>query len=73
MNRRLARLWSPKPQRLPRRRSPRPQVERLEDRLTPATTISVGPTTADLIAATDTADHTPGRPHPNGGCADGNA
>jgi len=35
-------------------------VETLEDRLTPTTTINVGSTTADLIAAIDQADHTQG-------------
>ena len=35
-------------------------LESLEDRLTPSTRIPVVPTTADLIAAIRTADHTPG-------------
>ena len=38
----------------------RPRVDSLEDRLTPSTTINVGPTTADLIAAINTADQTAG-------------
>jgi hypothetical protein len=38
----------------------RPCLESLEDRLTPSTTIDVGPTTRDLIAAIDRADHTKG-------------
>jgi hypothetical protein len=35
-------------------------LETLEDRLMPTTTLSVGPTTADLIAKIDQADHTQG-------------
>jgi hypothetical protein len=38
----------------------RPVLERLQDRITPTTTINVGPTTADLISAIDAADETTG-------------
>src|SRR5262249_54447728 len=38
----------------------RPCLEGLEERLTPTTTIPVGPSTPELIAAINTADRTPG-------------
>ncbi len=43
-----------------RRTRPRPWLECLEDRLAPATTLSVGPTAQDLINAIKTADNTAG-------------
>src|SRR4051794_14594224 len=50
---------SVRPARAPRRRSCRPQLECLEDRVTPAmpsTVISVGPTVTNLISAIQAAD-----------------
>src|SRR5262245_55276421 len=38
----------------------RPRLEGLEDRLTPSTTLNVGPTVQDLIAKINTADRTSG-------------
>ncbi len=54
---RLQRRWFPA--RGPRRRPVAPCLERLEDRVTP-TTITVGPTAANLVTAIDTADHLAG-------------
>src|SRR4051812_16838302 len=58
------RRWLRFPAR-PRRQPPerlraRPCLEGLEERVTPSTTIQVGPTTANLISAVATADNTSG-------------
>ena len=58
----LRNLFASRTPRTPRKAPARfrPCLDNLEERLTPTTTIRVGPTTPDLITAINTADRTPG-------------